>query len=192
MANPKDDYEGQVREAVERAKDRGPMKKKREYHAQRRVEALSLRLAGLSFGQIGERLEISEKAAYNMVNRALERAENPGVTQMRELENQRLDRAQAAIWPKVLKGEVGAIHAYLQISSHRTRINGLNAPTNINVNVGIKQEMESALSQLEELVVEAEVVEPAEQQALTAEVVDDDEEPAEEALSEDEDDEPEH
>lgn len=156
------DIAADLSEARQKAEEAGPIKRRAEYHAQRRVEALSLRLAGLSYEQIGDRLGISEMGAYDMVKRALERSENPNVEEMRQIENLRLDRAQAAIWPDVLKGDQRAISTYLSISSARARINGMNAPTNINLSVGVRTEMENALDKLEELVMEAEVVEDAE------------------------------
>lgn len=120
--------------------------------AARRAEALALRLAGLSYEAIGERLKISKNAAYDMINRSLERAESQGVSQLRAEENARLDRAQMAIWSDVLKGDLKAITVFLQISAARAKINGLYAPSQVQVSMTIRQEMEEALSNLETLV----------------------------------------
>lgn len=136
--------------------------KKKEYYAQRRVEAMTLRLAGLSYGQIAERMEISTSGAYDMVKRSFQTVEAANVDEMRELENHRLDRAQAAIWPKVLKGDEKSIGTFLNISGHRARINGLNSPTKVDISMGVRTEMETALNNLEEMVLEAEVIEDAE------------------------------
>jgi DNA-binding CsgD family transcriptional regulator len=68
----------------------------------RRVEALSLRLAGVSTAQIAERMGIQPDTVRKLINRTLQTAENRAVEEMRELENARLDRAQAAIWTQVL------------------------------------------------------------------------------------------
>jgi len=118
----------------------------------RRIEAVSLRMAGLTFDQIGERLGISNTGAQDMVLRSFSRAENLAVDQMRELEGARLDRAQAAIWSKVLEGDVKAVDTFLRISQRRARLFGMDAPTAINVNVGVRQEMEQALDNLQQVV----------------------------------------
>lgn len=118
----------------------------------RRVEALNLRLAGLSFSAIGDRLGISERAAYEMVNRSLERAEAYGVQQMRAEENARLDRITTAIWGQVLQGDLKAIATYLSVSAQRSRINGLYAPTQVQMSLSIRQEMQDALDSLESMV----------------------------------------
>ena len=118
----------------------------------RRVEALSLRLAGLSYETIGDRLGISEEGARDLVNRTLERAESKVVDQERALENARLDRAQAAIWTKVIEGDLKAVDTYLRISQRRAKMNGLDAPTKIDLSLNVRQEMEQALVQLERVV----------------------------------------
>jgi hypothetical protein len=87
-----------------------------------------------------------------MVHRSLDVAESRAVDEMRELENARLDRAQTAIWTKVLNGDLKALDAFLKISQRRARLNGLDAPTKIDLKIGIRAEMEAALSELENVV----------------------------------------
>lgn len=126
--------------------------KKTDADAMRRVQAMRLRVAGLTYEQIGERLGITSSGALALVKRTLERAENVNVQQERELENQRLDVAQSVIWARVLEGDIKAIDAYLRISNHRIRINGLAAPTQIDISMGVRHEMEEALANLERMV----------------------------------------
>lgn len=118
----------------------------------RRIEAMSLTMAGLSADQIATRMNITPGAVRALVTRTLERASNRNVEQLREIENQRLDRAQAAVWTKVLEGDLKAIDTFLRISQRRSRINGLDAATKIDLTVGIKQEMEAALDELHQVV----------------------------------------
>lgn len=134
----------------------GRTQKELQYKA-RRTAALSYKLAGLTYEQIADRLStegtvISEDGVRDLITRTLSRAENQGVGLLRELENARLDRAQAAIWPKVLEGDLGAVNTFLNISARRSRMNGLDAPTQLNISMGVKVEMEQALRQLEEVV----------------------------------------
>lgn len=136
--------------------------RRKEHHRSRRVQALSLRLAGFTIDQIAERLSITSQGASDLVKRTLEQAESRSVEQMRAEENARLDRAQAAIWNKVLEGDLKSVDTFLRISKQRSTINGMNAPTKIDLSVGIRQEMETALAGLENLVLQGEIVEPAE------------------------------
>lgn len=124
----------------------------------RRIEALSLKLAGLTYDQIADRLDCSRTAAREMVNRNLERADQREVENMRAVENARLDRAQAAIWSKVLDGDYKAIDSFLRISARRARVNGMDAPTKVDLSLSIRNEMEDALRSLEHMVL-GEVIE---------------------------------
>lgn len=159
MARPTDS----VREVLSVVNDlpEEPLSRVKEEQKARRTQALSLRLSGLSYDDIAKHLSISSFKASQLVNETLERAENQSVDQMRELENSRLDRAQAAIWSSVLKGDLKAIDRFLRISQQRSKINGLEAPKKIDLSVGVKQEMQNALSELEELVI-GEVVQEVE------------------------------
>lgn len=124
----------------------------RQQQLARASEALSLRTAGLSNAQIADRLQISPSGVADMITRALMRKRpNAHLEELRELENGRLDRAQAAIWSKVLEGDTKAIDTFLRINFARRRLNGLDAPLDIRLSVTVRQEMEAALAQLEQV-----------------------------------------
>lgn len=131
---------------------------RRREQAQRRREALSLILAGLTYDQTAERLGVSSSAVERMVTATLERAENRQADELRTRENARLDRAQQAIWSKVLDGDLKAVDTFLRISARRSKMNGLDAPAKLDLNVSIRQEMEDALNTLEATVLQGEVV----------------------------------
>ena len=135
----------------------------------KRVEILALRLAGFSQVQIADRMDLESRDVESLIADALENTKNRAVGEMRELENARLDRAQSAIWSDVVKGDIPAINAFLRISQQRSKINGIYAPKKIEMNMSIRNEMESALQDLEALmsqtaedIVDAEVIEPLE------------------------------
>jgi hypothetical protein len=159
MAHPSD-LRGEISEIAEDLDLSGPSgplihnldDKRRKRDSVKRSEALSLKLAGLTYEQIAERLEISVSGARDLVNRTLARAENQNVEEMRDLENARLDRAQTVIWTAMLGGDLKAVDAFLRISQRRSKLNGLDAPTKINLSVNVRQEMETALAALENIV----------------------------------------
>lgn len=147
----------QVAEDADLPKHLGPIHRnlddvRAKKYAARRVEALSLRLAGLTYEQIGDRLDISTEGARDLVGRTLRQAENRAVEELRQLETARLDRAQAAIWTKVLDGDYRAIDTFLRISRRRADLLGLDSPKEINVKMGIREEMTKALNELETIV----------------------------------------
>lgn len=128
-------------------------------------------MAGLPYEKIGEELEISASAAWNLVNRTISETRNFAVDQLRLVENARLDRATTAIWNKVLEGDLKAIDSYLKIADRRARMNGLDAPTKVQMSVSVKQEMEQKLAELQqviqgEVVTDDDVVEREERQAI--------------------------
>lgn len=124
-----------------------------EQQQKRRAEALSLRLAGFTYAQIAERLKINESSAHELVNRRIVDVDE-NIEQLRAIENARLDKAQSAIWNKVLGGDEKAIDAFLRISQRRSRLNGMDAPQKVELGVRVRTEMEQALGELRQIVME--------------------------------------
>ena len=124
---------------------------RRKRQQARRVQALSLKLAGVSTAQIAERMGIQPRSVRELINRTLRVAENRAVEEMRELENAGLDRAQAAIWSNVLAGDYRAVMVFLQISARRARLNGLDSPASVVISPNVRGEMERALADLQQI-----------------------------------------
>lgn len=117
-----------------------------------RIKALQLRMGGLAYHEIAEQLHVSRHAVADLIDGALagaEIAQRETIVQMRDLENTRLDRLQAAYWSKALRGDQRAFDNVLKVHDRRSRLNGLAAPTQVNLNVSIRAEMEAALAELE-------------------------------------------
>jgi transposase len=112
---------------------------------------MSLKLAGVSTAQIAERMGIAPDSVRKLINRTLATAENRAAEEMRELENARLDRAQAAIWSNVLAGDYGAVMVFLHISQRRAKLNGLDSPVSVVISPNVRGEMERALSELQQV-----------------------------------------
>ncbi|NLV40573.1 MAG: hypothetical protein GXY15_05015 [Candidatus Hydrogenedentes bacterium] len=102
--------------------------------AGRRADALALRIKGLTFAGIGDTLGVDTSTAYRYVRDALAEtlAECAELAEhLRELENQRLDEMQAALWEKALAGVFPAADRVLRIMERRAKLNGLDAPQKI-------------------------------------------------------------
>jgi transposase len=139
----------------------------------RRAEAMSLAMAGLTYEQIGDRLGISRNGARDLIERVLATAVNQAAPELRAMENARLDRAQSAIWSKVLSGELAAVQTFLAISARRAKMNGIDEPTKVNLSINVRQEMEQALAQLEQVVL-GETIDATSQVLSTDITLDDD------------------
>ena len=94
---------------------------------------------------------IAPDSVRHLINRTLQAAENRAAEEMREIENARLDRAQAAIWSQVLAGDYRAVITFLQISQRRSRLNGLDAPASVVISPDVRGEMERALFDLQQI-----------------------------------------
>lgn len=119
--------------------------------ARRRAEALELRLAGLSYRAVGERLGVSESRAWRIVEAALRAAVSEPAAGVRRLELERLDvlleeamrqlRLDHAMVShgKVVPGVVdegaklAALDRCLRIQERRARLLGLDAPAKVHV-----------------------------------------------------------
>jgi hypothetical protein len=102
--------------------------------AQRRERILSLRLAGLTYAQIGSQVGVSKQAAHANVRKVLDELAqwNRGATEcLRALESERLDALARGIWVKAIGGDVQCIDRMLAIMARRAKLFGLDAPTKI-------------------------------------------------------------
>ena len=111
-----------------------PNSKRRSKTAERSKQAVNLRIAGATFEQIGERLEISTPSAFGLVSRALLKtraATAESAETLRQMELTRLDAMQTAIWADAMKGDEQKIDRLLKIQARRAALLGLDAPTKV-------------------------------------------------------------
>ncbi|TQF04770.1 hypothetical protein E6W39_24255 [Kitasatospora acidiphila] len=100
---------------------------------ERRRAAVELRIQGKSWQEIADLLGYDSKGtACNDVRRALQKAVQALAVPMeeyRQLELDRLDKMQDALWPKVLEGDTKAVDTTLRLMDRRAKLLGLDAPT---------------------------------------------------------------
>ncbi len=91
-------------------------------------DVCALRVQGITYAEIAEGLNLSGKAqAYRICQRALRRVPADSVTELRQIEGQRLDRLTAILWPQVLGGNLNAIQTLLRVMERRARLFALDA-----------------------------------------------------------------
>lgn len=103
--------------------------------ADRRAKAIALHLAGMDWQAIADQLGYASRgAAHTDVTRALKAnltAEAEQVEEMRYTVSLRLERLQAAMWPKAVKGDTKAADTCLKLIQQWCKIHGIEAPTQI-------------------------------------------------------------
>lgn len=100
--------------------------------ALRSKQALELRMAGVNFDQIANKLGYSNRSgAYQAVMAALRRLPAPEVEEYRKLNIERLNKARMANWPNVTGGEHKAIEIEIKIQQREAAYLGLDAPQKV-------------------------------------------------------------
>lgn len=96
--------------------------------AMKEQQVVLLRLEGLEFDVIADRLGYSHRsAAHKAYRRCLARIPETAARQARQEQELRLNVALAAIWPHVAKGAQWAIESMLSIEERRAKLLGLDA-----------------------------------------------------------------
>src|SRR5665811_1261661 len=92
--------------------------------AARRVRAVELKTAGYTYAQVADELGYTSRGtAYNVVAKALREQTTEAVTDLRELENARLDALQMALWDAAMTGDISAVVAVVKIVHARINLN---------------------------------------------------------------------
>ncbi|RQW82029.1 MAG: hypothetical protein EHM79_19080 [Geobacter sp.] len=105
-----------------------------EQKAELQKKAYQMRIAGMPYRRIGDQLGVSHVTAFNYVQDMLSklRAESKDLAETyRDMELERLDEAQAAIYANVLKGDLQAIDRFLKIQERRSKYLGLDVATKV-------------------------------------------------------------
>lgn len=96
-------------------------------------KCLELRLAGGTLESIGNVVGIHKSNVSRRIKRALADIPKPEADELRTLENERLNAMQMAIWRQVKEGHLGAVDRAIRISERRSRLNGLDAPQQVDL-----------------------------------------------------------
>jgi len=107
---------------------------RKEYErAERKKNALELRLAGASYRDIAQALNCSVGTATNDCKEAMAEIPMQQADEMRTVELSRLDRLQRAVWPKAVKGDLQAVDRAIKIIDRRAKLFGLDAPQQVQI-----------------------------------------------------------
>jgi len=103
---------------------------------ERERKVLELRRGGLTFDLIAKELDFKHASgAHKAYLNACKRIVLSEVVEIRNIETERLDIAQTAIWNGVLRGDIPAINTLLRIMERRARLLGLDSPTRAQIEV---------------------------------------------------------
>lgn len=115
-----------------------PTAPRRVLAAERKRQAVALRVAGATYDQIGRQLGITKQSVRDLVVKALDETlakTAESAEQLRELECQRLDAMRAALWPDAMKGDEQKIDRLIRISARFAALMGLDAPARSELKV---------------------------------------------------------
>lgn len=93
-----------------------------------RMEALELRILGLTYRVIGDKLGRSVGWAHKAVDTALTELGREKADELRELELARLDRMMARHMAAAIGGDRASAHTVLRIMERRAKLVGLDNP----------------------------------------------------------------
>ena len=93
---------------------------------ERRIRAVTLRRAGVGYRAIAKELGVSVGRAWGLVDEALRAVLVDGTERLRQIEGERLDDAQRALWPAVVSGDLRAVDVFVRLSARRARLFGLD------------------------------------------------------------------
>ena len=98
----------------------------RALSAARRVRAVELKTAGLTYEQIAAELGYANRGTvHHIVSDAPKTQTLEAVGQLRSLEIERLDKLQLALWQKAMDGDVPSAIAVVRCIAARCRLLGL-------------------------------------------------------------------
>ena len=107
---------------------------------ERRVKCLEYRKAGLSYREIGQRLNIQHSAAYKHVKKALSRLREDVHEQaedLRTLEMERADKLFFLAYKAALNGDLSAIDKAIRVMERRAKLCGLDEATRTEISGSI-------------------------------------------------------
>ena len=106
------------------------LRSKRAMQAERRFKALAMRKQGCTYEEIAQALGITKSSAWRLVNRQLRmqaRLAEEEAKVLLQLELERLDALQQAVWEQAMQGHLGAVDRVLRIMERRAKLLGLEA-----------------------------------------------------------------
>lgn len=117
--------------------------------AERRVQALELRKAGLTYDQIAERIGISRSQAHGYVTKALNALDAKAAEtaeQLRRLEVERIDKMLSGLWLRAVgtrdvPSDPLVVDRVVKLMERRARLLGLDAPAKAQVELALESEV---------------------------------------------------
>lgn len=89
-------------------------------------DVLELRRAGVGIVAAADQLGVPRSTAASAYKRALTRTLAEPAADVRALEADRLDRLQAAVWARALRGDLAAVDRVLRVMERRAELLGLD------------------------------------------------------------------
>lgn len=116
--------------------------------AERLRSILEYRKMGATLQQIADKFELTPGRISQIIAEAINALPKQAAEDVKRLELERLDAMQFAMWPAVMKGDIGAISTVLSVMARRARYLGLDEPEQIDAAVTTSAANEDARAAL--------------------------------------------
>lgn len=116
--------------------------------ADKQRQCYELRLKGHTVRQVAEIVGVSKSSVSNYCKAAALEVISPLVSEYRQMEDERLDLAFAAILPRVEIGEVRAVEVLIKLLERRAKLHGLDAPVQVEQSITTYTETDRKLEEL--------------------------------------------
>lgn len=117
---------------------------------ERDLRCVNLRRAGMAWQDIATQLGYSDPGhAYQRFMVIMKDYPREDVETARDVEADRYDQLQRAIWAKCLQGDTWAIDRALKLMDQRARLLGLNVPVRQTIEVLTESTVDAAIRELE-------------------------------------------
>lgn len=118
---------------------------------ERAHQAVQLRRSGLMWDEIAERCGYSNRgSAYNAAKKFMHDYPREDAEALRDMETDRIDQVQTALWPRVLSGDPRAVEVWTKLSERRSKLMGMDKPERKEVTVLTEDAVDHAIRQARE------------------------------------------
>ena len=118
--------------------------------ANRRSQVAHFYLAGYTYQQLAEALDVSRRTIASDLAAIREEwveSAREDIGKLKGLQNRRLDVALRSIWGEVLKGDLRAINGFIKIEDRRAKLLGLDAPVGVTMSAQVDHGTGQGMSQ---------------------------------------------
>jgi len=123
---------------------------------EKETKILQMRKMGLTWAQIGQSVGLSQAGAYGAYRRALSRVPDELASELRKIDNERIDALITASWPDAMRGSARHLEVLVKLLERRAKLMGLDAPILQRIEVVTDEIVDEAILEMQRKMIELE------------------------------------